>query len=41
MYRMYVRIIENVIKVLWLALLIKWLFGDMEITTLVKQAAMM
>ena len=27
-YRIYTRIIDNLVKVLWLSLLIKWLFFD-------------
>jgi hypothetical protein len=31
MYRIYTRIIDNVIKILWLTLIVKWLIADSDV----------
>jgi hypothetical protein len=36
MYKIYTRVLDNVIKVLWLCLLIKWLINDLDITVILK-----
>jgi len=36
MFRMFEKIFDFVTKVLWFALLCKWLFSDVNITDLIK-----